>query len=75
MRVLVRLYGGLRGYTSSNLLQLDLQDGATVADVMAQLNLRPGEVWLATLDDQLVETNHLLRSDDALSLIPPVGGG
>lgn len=75
MRVLVRLYGGLRGYTSSNPLQLDLQDGATVADVMAQLNLRPGEVWLATLDDQLVETNHLLRPDDALSLIPPVGGG
>lgn len=75
MRVLVRLYGGLRGYISSNPQELDLHDGATVADVIAQLNLRPGEVWLATLNDQLVETNHLLRPDDELSLIPPVGGG
>ncbi len=75
MRVLVRLYGGLRGYISSNPQELDLHDGATVADVIAQLNLRPGEVWLATLNDQLVETNHLLRPDDELSLIAPVGGG
>ncbi len=75
MKISVRVYGGLRGYSASKALQLDLLDDATVADVVETLDLRPGEIWLATLDGQLVEMGHELESGDELTLVPPVGGG
>lgn len=75
MRILVRLHGGLRRNALSNPLTMEVDEGVAVADVIEALHLRPGEVWLAMLDDRLVEMNHLLRPGDGLSLIPPVGGG
>ena len=75
MRIWLRLRGGLRNYASSSSLEMDVHEGATVADVVESLGLRSGEVWLAMLDDQLVDKDHTLHPGDRLSLIPPVGGG
>jgi sulfur carrier protein ThiS len=54
---------------------MDVIDGATITDVMESLGLRPGEVWLATVDGQLADMDHQLQTDDELALMPPVGGG
>jgi sulfur carrier protein ThiS len=54
---------------------MDVSEGARVADVIQALKLRSGEVWLATVDGQLVEVAHQLQPGDELSLMPPVGGG
>lgn len=75
MRILVRLHGGLRRHTSPGPVQVDVRDDATAADVIAALNLRPGEVWLVTLNDELIDVTYPLQPEDELSLIPPVGGG
>jgi sulfur carrier protein ThiS len=75
VRISVRVYGGLRGHGASKALQVDALDDATVADVVEALDLRPGEIWLATLDGQLVEMDHALQPGDELTLVPPVGGG
>jgi molybdopterin converting factor small subunit len=75
VRILVRLFGGLRGYSSSKTLEINAIDGATIADVVDSLGLRPGEVWLATVDGQLADMDHQLQPDDELALVPPVGGG
>jgi molybdopterin synthase sulfur carrier subunit len=75
MRIQVRLYGELRRRASAHPLQMHVPEGATVTDVIASLGLRSGEVWLASLDNQLVKMDHRLRPEDELALIPPVGGG
>jgi molybdopterin synthase sulfur carrier subunit len=75
MRIRVRLHGVLRRSASASQLELDLHEGATVASVIESLGLRPGQVWLATLDDRVVEMDHPLGPGDRLALIPPVGGG
>jgi molybdopterin converting factor small subunit len=75
MKIRVRLYGGLRRHASSRPLEIDVHKSARVADVIESLGFRSGEVWLTTLDAQLVERDHPLRPGDELLLIPPVGGG
>ena len=75
MKIVVRLYGGLRHQSSPHPLTLDVPDVANVEDVIRILELKPGEVWLAKLDGQLVDVNHPLQSGDELALIPPIGGG
>jgi molybdopterin converting factor small subunit len=75
MRIVVQLHGELCRTLATRELELDLRDGATVAEVIASLGVRPGQVWLAMLDGRLVEMERPLGPGDMLSLVPPVGGG
>jgi molybdopterin converting factor small subunit len=75
MKVTVRLLGGLGSRAPTSPLEVEIRQNATVAEVVERLGLRPGEVWLATLNGQLVAEGHLLQAGDELSLIPPIGGG
>jgi molybdopterin converting factor small subunit len=75
MKIVVQLHGELRRYALTNRLELDLRDGATVAEATASLDIRPGHVWLVMLNGHLVEMDRRLAAGDELSLIPPVGGG
>ena len=71
----VRLRGNLRPPGAPEIRILEVDEGATVDDLIALLGLRPGDVWLAMLDGQLADSDRPLRPGDELSLIPPVGGG
>jgi molybdopterin converting factor small subunit len=75
MKISVRLYGSLRGADSQGHRELEIPVGATAADAIAALDLRPGEVWLIKQADQLIDTDTVLQPGDKLALIPPVGGG
>jgi molybdopterin converting factor small subunit len=75
MRIDVQLHGELRRALATRWMELNLRDGATVAEAIASLGLRSGQVWLAMLDGRLVEMDRPLRPGDNLSLVPPVGGG
>jgi len=75
MDISVRLLGNLRRHAPTGSLQIEVQEGTTVAKVIELLGLRPGDVWLAKLGDQLVDMNHPLRGGGDLLLIPPIGGG
>jgi molybdopterin converting factor small subunit len=75
MKVTIRLQGDLRRHVPSSPQETDLPDGATVSDAIAALGIRPGEVWLVRLDEELVDKDHILQTGDELSLIPPVAGG
>ncbi len=82
MTVSVRLFSLLRERAGSDRLQLQLPDGATVADALAALRGDPalGEL-LARLPVQLAvnrdyaQPHTLLAPDDELALIPPLSGG
>jgi sulfur carrier protein ThiS len=75
MRIDVQLHGELHHVLATRWMELDLRDGATVAEAIASLGLRSGQVWLAMMDGSLVEMDRPLRPGDRLSLVPPVGGG
>ncbi len=75
MKIVIHLHGELRRYALTEQLELDLRDGATVAEAVASLDIRSGHVWLVMLNGHLVEMDRRLTAGDELSLIPPVGGG
>jgi sulfur carrier protein ThiS len=75
MKISVRLRGNLRPSGAPEIQILEVDERGTVEDLLGLLGLRPGDVWLAMVDGQLVEADRPLRSGDELSLIPPVGGG
>lgn len=82
MTVRVRLFAALREQAGSDSIQIELGEGATVADALAQLSAHPP---LAGLLDRLpvaMAVNReyagpetLLGADDELALIPPISGG
>jgi molybdopterin synthase catalytic subunit/molybdopterin converting factor small subunit len=76
MRVQIRLFASLRERAGTDLLTLDLPDGARVSDALDELRWLTGDlrtVLAVNRDYASVET--LLRADDELALIPPVSGG
>jgi len=79
MIVTVRLHTILRRQSPEGVvdrLQLDLQPGATVATVLAQLDihLRDDSILLV-LNGRLVKPDHPLADGDELRLVPAISGG
>ena len=76
MEVSVRLFAGLRELAGSDSLQLELADGASVADALAALS---GQIdasgCLLAVNRQYADDDLILAAGDELALIPPVSGG
>ena len=76
MRVVVRLFAGLRERAGTGRRDLELPDGAAVADVWPQLALGeepPGVLYAVNRD--YAKPDHQLADGDEVALIPPVSGG
>jgi molybdopterin synthase catalytic subunit/molybdopterin converting factor small subunit len=76
VRVAVRLFAGLRERAGVGSLELDLPDGATVADVWPRLELgdEPSGLLYA-LNRDYADRGAGLAEGDEVALIPPVSGG
>jgi MoaE-MoaD fusion protein len=82
MDVEVRLFAILRERAGSDLIRLELEEGATVADALARIGdmpplsdlLRRLPVRMAVNRDYATPETPL-REEDELALIPPVSGG
>jgi molybdopterin synthase catalytic subunit len=76
MRVAVRLFAGLRERAGTRERELELPDGATVADVWPALGLgdEPGGLLYA-VNRSYVERTQALAAGDEVAVIPPVSGG
>jgi molybdopterin synthase catalytic subunit len=76
MRVAVRLFAGLRERAGVRERELELPEGATVADVWPALGLgdEPGGLLYA-VNRAYVERTQALAAGDEVALIPPVSGG
>jgi molybdopterin synthase catalytic subunit len=76
MNVTVRLFAGLRELAGESRRELELPDGATVADVWPALDLgaEPGGLVYA-VNRSYAETAAPLADGDEVGLIPPVSGG
>ncbi len=81
MDVTVRLFASLREFAGAGTLALQLGDGATVADAIAQLRqgalagLPPNAPFVAAVAREYVKEDHPLAEGDELALVPPVSGG
>jgi molybdopterin synthase catalytic subunit len=76
MVVQVRLFAGLREHAGWSERDLDVADGASVADVWPLLELgeRPGGLLYA-VNLEYAGEDRVLQPGDEVALIPPVSGG
>jgi len=81
MDVTVRLFASLREHAGAGTVPLQLGDGATVADAIAELRagalagLPENAPFVAAVAREYVERDHTLVEGDELALVPPVSGG
>jgi molybdopterin synthase catalytic subunit/molybdopterin converting factor small subunit len=76
VRVRVRLFAGLRERAGTGSLEIDVPDGATVADVWPVLELGDEPAGLLYARNRAyVEPGAELQADDEVAVIPPVSGG
>jgi MoaE-MoaD fusion protein len=76
MLVSVRLFAGLREQAGTRERELELPDGATVADVWPLLGLgAEPDGLLYALNREYAERGASLSAGDEVALIPPVSGG
>jgi MoaE-MoaD fusion protein len=80
MRVSVRLFAGLRERAGADRIEVDLPEGARVADVLAAMaatpvgELRPRECVVA-VNRAYAAADEPVRAGDEVALVPPVSGG
>jgi MoaD family protein len=81
MKVRVQFFSRLRDVTRSERLDLDMKEGATVSDLLAELFARfpTLRVWersiLVGAGVEFVDRDYVLREGDEISIMPPVQGG
>jgi molybdopterin synthase catalytic subunit len=76
MRVTVRLFAQLRERAGRRELELDLPDGARVADALAAVSdLAAGLPLVMAVNREYAAEDAVLQPGDELALIPPVSGG
>jgi molybdopterin synthase catalytic subunit len=81
VQITVRLFAVLREHAGAGALRLDLPEGATVADAVAELRRGPlgglpeRAPFVTAVAREYVRDDHPLREGDELALVPPVSGG
>jgi MoaD family protein len=81
MKVRVQLFSHLRDLAGTSQIEVDLAEGATVADLLAQLYERfPAlrahhQSILTGAGVEFVDRNYELQADEEIAVMPPVQGG
>jgi molybdopterin synthase catalytic subunit len=76
VKVSIRLFAGLRERAGRDELELDLPDGARVADALAQVqHLAPGVSLVLAVNREYADADVVLHAGDELAVVPPVSGG
>jgi molybdopterin converting factor small subunit len=78
MRVRVKLFGALRKHLPAGAVggvELELSDGATVADVLAELGIPIEHAGMVVSNDEQLEKTAGVRDGQELSVFAPLAGG
>ena len=70
----VRLFAGLRERAGADHIELEVPDDARAADVLAAMDLQPGQCIVA-LDMEYASADERVLPEHEVALIPPVSGG
>ncbi len=72
----VRLFAALKERAGTGTLELELPEGARVADALAALDgLADGLPLVLAVNREYAGTDQVLRESDELAVVPPVSGG
>ena len=74
MIVTVRLFAGLRERAGSDRVQVELPEGARVADLLVAMDVAPRSCVVA-INREYADEGSLVRAEDEVALVPPVSGG
>ena len=77
MKVMVQFFGDLRKYLreGQEVIDLEVEAGGTIGDLLQQLRVEEGEVWVVSLNGNIVhETSQLVEGGNVM-VFPPFGGG
>jgi len=72
--VSVRLFAGLRERAGSDRVEVELPDGASVADLLAAMDVAPRSCVVA-INREYADERDVVRTGDEVALVPPVSGG
>jgi molybdopterin synthase catalytic subunit len=76
VKVSVRLFAGLRERAGRDELELELPEGARVADALAAVeHLAPGVSLVLAVNREYASRDVVLHAGDELAVVPPVSGG
>ena len=84
MKITFKLYATLSDYLPAearrtNMIELEVRDASTIAEVIAPYNLPPKLVHLVLVNGVFIapeaRATHALADGDALAIWPPVAGG
>ena len=80
MRVRALFFASYREWAGRDALDLDLGEGATVADAVAAVRRTRGleripEAPVVAVNEEYAQAETALRDGDEMALIPPVSGG
>ena len=79
MQITLRVYATLCRYVPGAVagvpLDIDLPDGATVADLIEKMELPAREVKVAFVNGRRQSPDWVLNQGDEAGIFPPVGGG
>jgi MoaE-MoaD fusion protein len=76
MQVRVRLFAGLRERAGTSELELELPDGAVVADALERMReLTAGVPVVMAVNQEYADPGATLHGGDEVALIPPISGG
>ena len=76
MQIRVRLFAGLRERAGTSEVELDLPEGAVVADALERMRaLTDGVPVVMAVNQEYADPRASLASGDEVALIPPVSGG
>lgn len=77
MRVTVELLGSLRQAINNaeKPIQVEVETGATVGELMTQLGISEDMPWNAAIDGKLIYSADPLADGMTLLVFPPIAGG
>jgi molybdopterin converting factor small subunit len=81
MKVRVQFFSNLRDASGVSEIDVDLNEGATVADLLEQLYARTPALraWdrsiLVGAGVEFVSRDHVIRPNEEIAVMPPVQGG
>jgi len=77
MRVLVEAYGVLQRFLpdEQRRVELDVEDGITVRELLRKLGVDVNEPWNASLNGTLANPSDTVPEGSLLLVFPPIAGG
>ena len=75
IKIQLKLFVTLAKYLPARADALPVEEGSSVADLMAALAIPRDEVKLIFVNGRKADPGHVLAQGDRLGLFPPVGGG